>query len=209
MELPRIDHVSLVAAPGALGELGFRLTPTHGATSHSRIFLDRHYLEVEESGEAEIGAVGWFLRGDDLDQAAVMLSAEVMPAFWPTRYQGHDGVWVDVSVVGQTPALPTLTKRTDVAAASWPPPLEAEHPNGVTAIAELQLQSEKPALVEAYLTAMEALPLGAQRFRLANGVTVLVEKRAGPEGITGITFRRAHGQTFTLAVSAAAGRDFR
>lgn len=204
-----VDHVSLVAAPGALAELGFRLTPTHGAASHSRVFLDGHYLEVEEGGEGGIGAVGWFLKGDDLDRAAVMLSAEVMPAFWPTRYQGHDGVWVDVSLVGQTPALPTLTRRTDVAAESWPPRLEAEHPNGVTAIAELQLQSEKPDLIEAYLTAMEALPLGAQRLRLADGVTVLVEERAGPEGITGITFRRAGGQTFTLAVSAAAGGDFR
>jgi hypothetical protein len=201
MDPPRLDHVSLRAPAGALADLGFRLTPTRGSSTHSRIFLDRHYIEVDETGAIGIEARSWFLGADDLNRAATALAAAVVPTLWPTRHQGHDGVWEDVAVVARSASIPMLTRRIDLGREAWPPPIEEPHPNRVTALSELRLRSDEPGLLAAYLTTMEAAALGDGRFRLAAGIGVAIEDGDGPDGIVDLVFRREGADPLVLSLS--------
>src|ERR1700751_2009618 len=123
VELPSLDHVSFRAAPGVFDGLGFEVTPTRGANAHGRVFLDRHYLEVDETGDSDARSTAWFLGAEDLDRAAAMLAADVVPTLWPARHEGHDGVWSDVVTVGHSSDLPILCRRLDLDAKDWPPAL--------------------------------------------------------------------------------------
>jgi hypothetical protein len=100
-----LDHVSVTAPPGALEQLGFRLTPTAGADDHSRVLLDRGYLEVlpPPGGETAIGGRGWFLRPADLMSSVSALRAHGIATSAPTVYEGRDGTWLDVELLARRP----------------------------------------------------------------------------------------------------------
>jgi hypothetical protein len=108
---------------------------------HSRVYLDRGYLEVS----SRPGATGWgaslfFLRFDDPDALRAHLGA-VGIAYRFGDYQGVDGTWDDVEVdAGEVP-LPILVRRTappDIAA-DWPPALAAPHRCGARTLAEVHV----------------------------------------------------------------------
>lgn len=196
---PRLDHVSLLSAPATLAELGFHLTPTVGSKAHSRIFLDRHYLEIDETNATRVGATGWFLGVADLDRTALALSAEEIPALWPAQSRYHDGLWKNLIIVGQTPSIPVLTHRMDLSGDVWPPHLEQPHPNGATSISELRLRTNEPTLLTTYLTTIEAIPLSPNRFELSESVVVVIEDAAGGiEGIAAIAIHCGDGPPLSI-----------
>lgn len=123
MDPPFIDHICLTAGSAQVEELGFRLSPISGAESRARILFEHSYIEVISPGGME-GTVpeaqGWFLRAVDLSEAAEVLRAEGVPAIGPDRYEGNDGIWLDLTIEGEASVLPILTQRVDMPAHEWP-----------------------------------------------------------------------------------------
>jgi Glyoxalase-like domain len=205
MNAPHLDHVGLTATTSTMQRLGFRVTPTQGMSSHARVFLDRSYIEVTPpSGDADgLGAGGWFLRAGDLEQAAAALRAHGIPTTGPSPYSGEDGTWLDVAVPSAfSQVLPILTRRVDVPAAVWPPPLEALHPNGATGLSEIHVRTAHPGTLASVLTAVGARAVGSGRFELAGGAMILVEDSpSGSEGFTVVVIGRGHGRPIRLEIS--------
>jgi hypothetical protein len=152
-----------------------------GCEAHSRIFLDRHYIEIDETDGTGVDATGWFLGGPDLGRTALTLSAEEIPALWPAQGRYHDGLWRNLIIVGHTPSIPVLTHRMDLSGDVWPPRLDKPHPNGATSISELRLRTSEPTLLTTYLTTIEAIPLGPGRFELSKGVVLAIEDATGTQ----------------------------
>lgn len=199
---PRLDHVSLIGRREEVEGLGFEVTPTGGDARHARVHLERTYLElVPPANDAPgLGARGWFLRPDNLRQAADRLREAGIPAVGPTPYAGVDGSWLDLEVgEPEQTALPLLTRRTDLAEAEWPPP-SATHRNGMTRLVAVTLRVANP---EPLLHVLSALGLRspdrtAPR-RLPGGEKIEPETdREGPEGIVGLTFARPDGSTLSI-----------
>jgi hypothetical protein len=194
-----LDHVSLLAAPGAIEALGFRLTPP--AADHGRVLLDCSYLEVTKETAAGTGAVqarGWFLRCHDLGDAATRLRSAGIAVDALRPYEGRDGTWLDLSLCGRSPLpLPTLTRRTDLPAGAWPPPLAGPHPNRAVRLTEVRLRAPDPELVAAALTSLGATAAG-QSFRFADNGRVIVEDEPGSGAIVALAFERDRGAPLVL-----------
>jgi hypothetical protein len=189
MGAPFLDHLSLAGPPGEFERLGFCLTPTRGAPSHARILLERSYVEVTPADAKADGltACGWFLRPDNLEQAAQALRNRGISVTGPQPYEGADGTWLDLMLAGPTTTLlPTLTRRLDRPAEAWPPSLESPHPNGAVALKEVRLRSREPAMLIAVLDALGAGAAGPGRFELEAGTAISIEDSPGPEGFIAV-----------------------
>lgn len=203
-----LDHVSLIAAPGAIEALGFALTPTRGAVNHGRVRLDRSYLEVvaDPGPRVPLRASGWFLRCDELDVAAARLRDAGLQVSDPRSYKGHDGAWLDLELKQtgpQTAALPTLTKRTDLPVGAWPPPLAEPHSNGATRLAEVRLFAPDPEPLASRLAALGAtVERVGERFVLAESGAVVQSVRPGPAGIDALVFARPSGEPLVIDLPA-------
>lgn len=202
--MPDLDHISLVAEQRAFAELGFRVTPTGGATEHARVHLDRTYFEVTPPGprQAGVGSRAWFLRPADPAQAADALRAAGLAACGPSHYRGEDGSWLDVSISAEPEsALPILTKRIDIAAGEWPPPLADPHPNGATRIAELHLRVQDPAPLLSLFEALSVPSAKADTFELPGGTRVVVQTADGcASGVVMVVIERAGAGPLELEV---------
>jgi hypothetical protein len=144
---PRLDHVSLVGIRADLEQHGFRVTWTTDSGDHGRVFLDGTYLELVPPNRAggPLGARGWFLRPDDPQWTADHLRAVGILVEGPTAYLGADGTWLDIEVAEPAdPALPLLTRRTDLADSAWPPRSVDAHPNGARRLTGLRVQTRDP-----------------------------------------------------------------
>lgn len=195
-----LDHVSVTATTSELERLGFRVTPTLNAADHSRVLLDGVYLEVASSeDQAVMAARGWFIRPEDLHEAANRLRGAGVPVIGPSDFHGHDGTWRDVSI--DVPefgaALPMLTRRTDVTADMWPPPLHDPHPNVARRISEIRLRTADVEALTTILTAL-ALQRNDDAFLLDNDVTVLVEASPEAAGVTSLLVEREGAAPFEL-----------
>lgn len=208
MSLERIalwlDHASiqvpeLPTAVKHLHRIGLRATESPAAPErHSRVYLDRSYLEVS----ADPGSSGWaaplfFLRFED----PVWLRAHLDRVGFTSRfgtYEGVDGTWDDVEVGGWSVPLPILVRRTAPAEIAhwWPPPLREPHRCGATSLAEVHVgvSALEPA-VEAYARLLGPregpsptadVPTGRRRAVLpaASGRIVLLE--GGADAVEGI-----------------------
>ena len=199
-----LDHASVVvpdlttAVEELDGRLGLRATVSPEAPDrHSRVYLDRSYLEV--SVHASGG--GWeatlfFLRFDDPVSLRAHLDAAGI-SYRFGEYEGVDGTWDDVEIDIVPSTLSTLIRRTtptDVAL-DWPPALGEPHRCGARWLVAVHV--EVPSLdeaVEGYRRLLGAedvawpdahgLGHGAARVPLAAGELVLRE--GGREQIVGI-----------------------
>lgn len=185
-----LDHLSCAAPVETVRELGFLPTPTSGLAEHWRVHLDRAYVEVTPPRGAVAGilARGWFLGGSAPEATVATLRVHGIPFTGPTPYVMPDGSWLDIELVAATPAIPTLTWRTDAAAATWPPPLEAPHPNGAERLRELRIRAHDPDRLRVLLLALGASNDGSDRLELTDGVTVVIEPGGkGPDGLVSAT----------------------
>ncbi len=200
-----LDHAS-VAVPELSAavehldvRLGLRATVTAADPArHSRIYLDRSYVEV--AAQAEMS--GWhpthfFLRFEDEEALRAHLDECGVSGRFGV-YEGVDGRWDDVEVEAPSVPLPILTRRTDPleVARRWPPPLTEPHRCGARTLAAVQIGvTEWEAAVDAYgrllgpavrPTPAGRTPDGRRRTRLplATGHLVLVEAEA--EGVDAI-----------------------
>ncbi|HET7235649.1 MAG TPA: VOC family protein [Actinomycetota bacterium] len=195
-----LDHASIAvpeladAVAHLDDRLGLRATVSPATPErHSRVYLDRGYLEVA----ARPGDTGWtaslfFLRFDDPEALRGHLEA-VGLAYRFGAYEGVDGTWDDVEIdAGEVP-LPILVRRTAPAeiAQDWPPALPAPHRCGARTLAQVHVgvPSLEPA-IEAYerLLGLEAAPAttvdprsGRSRATLpaASGEVVLLDAGTG------------------------------
>jgi hypothetical protein len=143
-----LDHASvevpdLIVAVELLDRrLGLRATVSESAPDrHSRIYLDRSYLEVA----TRPGGAGWkptlfFLRFQD----PLALRAHLEVAGFEYRlgeYEGVDGTWDDVEIISGGVPLPILVRRTRPVsvARDWPPRLSEAHRCGAKALAEVHV----------------------------------------------------------------------
>lgn len=195
----RLDHAS-VAVPDLASavehldrRLGLRATVSPTAPErHSRVYLDRSYLEVS------VGASGggweasmFFLRFDDAAALRAHLDAAGI-AYRFGAWEGVDGTWDDVEIRLGTVPLPTLIRRTSPAdvARDWPPPLAEPHRCGARALAAVHIEVTSLAgSAEAYGRLLGTGPpmrveAGEVRVLLASGEVVLRE--GGAERIAGI-----------------------
>lgn len=200
-----LDHAS-VAVPDLAAavehmerRLGLRATVSPEAPErHSRVFLDRSYLEVSTgSPSADWEATLFFLRFSH----PVALRAHLEAAGIDHRfgeYEGVDGTWDDVEIrVGAVP-LPILVRRTAPAAVArdWPPALRQEHRCGARSLAAVHV--EVPSLDEAIgayhrlLATGEASPpvakagSGGRRARIPLASGELVVHEGSPSGSVGV-----------------------
>jgi Glyoxalase-like domain len=195
----KLDHVSISSSVGELERLGFRATLTSGSAGrHARVLFDRSYLEVVAPPDLEAPLAGraWFMRPADPRSVAADLRRRGVPTSEPVTYKGHDGTWLDVQI--ELPhlaaVLPVLTRRLDVAAADWPPPLDEPHPNGAVSINELRMRAREPEALGCVLGALGARPAADGRFVFVGGLVVVVDPAASsPEGIAAIVVRRRDG----------------
>ena len=198
----RLDHASVAVPDLAVAirhldrRLGLRASLSPQAPErHSRVYLDRSYLEVA-AGSAETGwmATLFFLRFDDPNALRARLDDGGIEYRFGA-YEGVDGTWDDVEIRVGTVPLPTLTRRIapETIASGWPPALSENHRCGARTLSAVHL--EVPSLdeaVDAYrrLLGAEQVPWpdhrrGTQaRVRLASGEIVLREGGSG--SISGI-----------------------
>lgn len=132
----------LAAAVAHLEWLGLRATVSPAAPDrHSRVHLDRSYLEVS----ARPGGSGWsatlfFLRFDDPEALRAHLEAAGL-AYRFGKYEGVDGTWDDVEIDAGSVPLPILVRRTapPEVARNWPPALAEPHRCGARTLAEVHV----------------------------------------------------------------------
>jgi hypothetical protein len=194
-----LDHASvavpdLATAVEHLGRhLGLHATVSPDAPErHSRVYLDRSYLEVS-AGSAGGGweATMFFLRFEDPDALRAHLDAAGI-AYSFGVYEGVDGTWDDVEIDVVAPSLSTLIRRTAPleVARDWPPALPESHRCGASVLAEVHVQVPSvDGAVGAYrklLGAGEPSPpeAGTARVALSSGEVVLHE--GGSWAIVGI-----------------------
>lgn len=168
--------------------LGLRATRSPTAPErHSRVYLDRSYLEVS----ADPAAPGWaasmfFLRFDDAEALREHLDAAAI-AYRFDEYEGVDGVWDDVEIRIGTVPMPTLIRRTAPAAVArdWPPALGEPHRCGARSLAAVHVEVPSPAeAADAYgrllgIDPPRASEPGVVRVPLGSGEIVLHEGGSG------------------------------
>lgn len=172
-----LDHASVIVPdlPAAVEHLdvrlGLRATVSAGdPTRHSRVYLDRSYLEVAAPGHAlRWQAANFFLRFDDPRGLRAHLDSSGLSSRFSV-YEGVDGRWDDVEIEAGSVPLPILVRRTHPPEVSrcWPPPLTEPHPCGARALAAVQI------LVTDWHTA-----IAAYRRLLGLGDRTLLEGFAG------------------------------
>jgi hypothetical protein len=191
MSLLHLDHVSL-SVPGLRevveqldARLGLDATVSRADPDHhSRVYLDRAYLEVA-AGET---ACDWrfslfFLRFDDPQRLRDHLESEGF-AYRFGSYQGVDGHWDNVELESGSVPVPILVRRTDPpdVAANWPPPLRDPHRCGARTLEAVHVAvTELSAAAATYgrLLGTEAVAgideagLPCATFELASGQIVL------------------------------------
>lgn len=211
----QLDHVSLEvssmpAARRFLEEhLGFTVTvPLHASLSHSRIFLDRGYIEVHAPSTSRLASLemtvlrqwaGYYLRPPEISRYAAWAVRRGLPVVGPERYRGVDGEWLDL-MVERAPwgrLLPVITQRTAPAemASDWPPALPVTHPNGVQSLLGIYMvipdAVEVGKLIEALVDRDVTVPirrpvinafLQSEEYAitLPNGRVLLLERPRGP-----------------------------
>jgi catechol 2,3-dioxygenase-like lactoylglutathione lyase family enzyme len=179
-----LDHASvavpdLAAAVEQLGRrLGLRATVSAAAPErHSRVYLDRSYVEVSAGSRAKAWeATMFFLRFEEPRALLAHLDAAGIQHRFET-YEGVDGTWDDVEVRAGTVPLPTLIRRTAPAevARDWPPALSARHPCDARTLAAVHLAV--PNLGEA--VEVYGRLLGTDRVARVEGGRVRVSLTAG------------------------------
>jgi hypothetical protein len=201
------DHVSLRGSLGHVEELGFIATPTSGGDgSHARVLLDGMYLELDlvNAGESPLEATGWFLRPSDLGAARRALVRARFDVSKPELYEGHDGRWVDVSVLdgALAGASPILTIRIDLPRGSWPPQRVPEHPNGVVAIRSIEFEAPDPERAGRALAALGAAH-SAGGLILGDGCELRLRHNptAHAAVIATLQFRRRSGEDVVIDVA--------
>lgn len=188
-----LDHASVVVpnVPQAVQELESRLglranlTPADPAR-HSRVHLDRSYLEIAAQGDASGWSIPWFfLRFEDLSALRRHLEATGL-ACRISEYAGVDGRWDDVEVDAGPVPMPILVRRTHPPeiARDWPPPMRTAHPCGARFLDAVHVTVPNLTVaIRAYsrLIGIESVSTSAERdtpraeFRLAAGRVVLIE----------------------------------
>jgi hypothetical protein len=195
-----LDHVSLVGEQRDFAQLGFRVTPTEGSSSHARVFLDGTYFEVTPPDRLrprpQVGSRSWFLRPEDSSQAAEELRAAGLTVEGPSPYRGEDGEWLDLSLPGRAKsALPIFTKRVDLPEGKWPPPLGSAHPNGAVRLVELHLQVGDPAPLRKLFEALQAPLAAPDTFELEGAARIAVgPSGSGPVGVSAVVVERVDGE---------------
>jgi hypothetical protein len=119
--------------------LGLRATVSAAAPDrHSRVYLDRSYLEVAaQPGICDWIATHFFVRFEDPQWLRGHLASAGLASRFGT-YAGVDGVWDDVGIEREPSILfPILVRRTHPpeVAADWPPTLTEIHPCGAWVLA--------------------------------------------------------------------------
>ena len=188
-----LDHASILVPDLAQAiaafdaQLGLRVTPTPAAPDrHSRLYLDRSYLEVSAGTSADAwSAPYFFLRFADPEALRRHLDAVDLPCKFG-RYTGIDGQWDDVEIDVPGVPVPILVRRThppDVAR-DWPPALREAHRCGARMLAAVEVTvPDLTAAVDVYcrLTGSAPEPAGAvgdvarAEFRLQSGRITLTE----------------------------------
>jgi hypothetical protein len=189
----RLDHVS-IAVPDlsvALEELEQRLGLAAVRTAadphhHSRIFLERAYIEVSDREPGPDWRIPYFfLRFGDPVALREHLEKSGLAWTWGS-YQGVDGRWDDVLVESVDIPCPILVRRTEPAdvARDWPPALVRQHSCDATSLQEVRVGVEAlDTALDIYSRLLGRDPEPAQvgeegegaRFPLADGTIVLVE----------------------------------
>jgi len=192
----RLDHVS-ISVPDlsvALEEFDERLGLAAVRTAadphhHSRIFLERAYIEVSDREPAKDWHIPYFfLRFDDPAGLRGHLESSGLAWTWGS-YQGVDGRWDDVFIESGSVPCPILVRRTEPAdvARDWPPALVRPHRCDALSLVEVRVAVPNfEAGLQTYSRllgiAPEPVRAGDQeagaRFALAGGRIVLIE---GPE----------------------------
>jgi hypothetical protein len=188
-----LDHAS-VAVPGlpaAVAELdtqlGLRATVSLADPyCHSRVYLDRGYLEVSACRSARCWTIqGFFLRFRDAVELRHHLDAAGLACRFGV-YTGVDGRWDDVEVVAGAVPVPILVRRThppDIAR-DWPPQLGVAHRCGARTLDTVRVVvPDLGAAVDVYARLTGAKPAFAKcgsgsphvAFRLASGRIELTE----------------------------------
>ncbi len=191
-----LDHASILVPDLAQAiaafdaQLGLRVTPTPAAPDrHSRLYLDRSYLEVSAGAPADAWAAPYFfLRFSDPEALRRHLDA-VELRFRFGRYTGIDGQWDDVEIAAAGVPVPILVRRThppDVAR-DWPPALREAHRCRARTLAAVQVTvPDLTVAVDVYcrLTGSDPEPAGAvgdvarAEFQLQSGRIILTEGAA-------------------------------
>jgi hypothetical protein len=190
----RLDHASvevpdLEVAVSRLDRLGLRATVTPEAPDrHSRVYLDRSYVEVAAGSGPGWRTSLFFLRFDDPSPLREHLES-VGIEYRFGEYRGVDGTWDDVEIRAGSVPLPILARRTAPAdvARRWPPPLGPPHRCGARELVAVHVAV--PSLdeaVEVYGALAGSDPIASNdrsgrriaRLRLASGEIVLEEQRS-------------------------------
>lgn len=189
----RLDHVS-IAVPElsvALEELETRLGLSAVPTAadphhHSRIFLDRAYIEVSDREPGSDWRIPYFfLRFDDPAALRGHLEASDLAWAWG-NYEGVDGRWDDVFIESGSVPCPILVRRTEPedVARDWPPALAHPHRCDALFLDEVRVgvaELEPASRIYSRLLGAAPEPLpgslhdAAAGFALARGRIVLVE----------------------------------
>jgi hypothetical protein len=160
-----LDHLSLrtpsldATLACLLEKLGLQAVRTPQAPrEHSRIHLDRCYMEVAQpvSQPPSFAGIGvsspcFFLRFDhpDLEGELRRLGLRPRPL---TAYQGKDGVWEDLSFEEPEAEGLLLVRRTQPpeVAKDWPPALRASNPAGILALSSVLVATPRFSEAQAF-----------------------------------------------------------
>jgi hypothetical protein len=195
-----LDHVSVAVDRTWLAAAGFTVRATPGAADHARVLLDGGYLEVvpPRGSRDSLTIAGWFLRAEDLDEAATALRAAGIAPAGPTPYSGADGTWLDLPLADD-PVLPVLTRRVDPPEGGWPPAAGTHHANGAKRLAEVRVRTADPAPLARALTALGATTDDGRRFALGDGGAVVVEgSEHGPNAVVAVSIECRERPPFVI-----------
>lgn len=182
-----LDHAS-IAVPSlapAIAELDLRLgltaTPTPAAPDrHSRVYLDRSYLEVAAGAGGDTWIVqNFFLRFADPAALKGHLDAVGLRHRFDS-YTGLDGGWDDVEIDAGDMPVPILVRRTSPPqiARAWPPPLRHPHRCGARTLDAVHVTvRDLGAAIDIYSRLTGVKPMlttvangaSSAEFRLASG----------------------------------------
>lgn len=163
-----LDHVSLSvprlreAIERLDTRLGLRAIPSPADPDrHSRIYLDRGYIEVSAMDAPASWVLAlFFLRFDDPAQLRAHLDACGIP-FRFGAYEGVDGRWDDVELESRGVPLPILVRRTHppAIASDWPPALTTPQRSGATVLAAVHVSvPELNAAADVYARLLGSAP---------------------------------------------------
>ena len=163
-----LDHVSLSvpqlreAIERLDAGLGLRAIPRPADPDHhSRIYLDRGYIEVSATGApADWVLALFFLRFDDPARLGAHLDACGIAYRFGT-YEGVDGRWDDVELESGAVPLPILVRRTHppAIAADWPPAMTTPQRSGATVLAAVHVSVQQlDAAADAYARLLGSAP---------------------------------------------------